>query len=430
MVSSTSAGGKHRRPRSVIQPPAATTRSLRHPEVAPIRQRADQRGEVRAPRERAVDDLPDSGLPQAGHTINRPRELVLDALEVRWQQLHAVVARWAVGEDCPGAGFVDADEEPVALFADVQADVGLPQDGQSGVGRPAALDDPDDRLGHQVLVGQRGHRQEHAREGEGPAREDPGRADDVLAIDLPVRGPYPPAPRTGGLESRDFGLAQYLRASRPRGPRQCLGEVRRVQVAVAREVEGAEDALVVHQWPQRQSLARVDNPGVDPYGLRRVGEPPILLEVRRARREAEAAGAAQSEILLHLDSELVNLGSRVPRQPDQVQVTGVCADVPGRMPGRTGGQLATLAQRDLRPPFPGQVVEHVASDHPAADDKRSILAIHLVRPPTDPRLPIPCPKPLRRRCYRKCATHGPSASGRGSQPRPGASSRTNMQPSS
>ena len=263
----------------------------------------------------------------------------------------------------------------------VQANVGLPQDGQSVVGRPAALDDPVDRRGHQVLVRQRGHRQEHSREGEGPSCEDPGCADDMFAMQIPVRGPYPPTTRAGGFNPGDFGLTKNLRASRPRCPRQGLGEVGSVEIAVPREVEGAENALVVHQRPQLEGLPRADQPRIDADGLHRVDEPPILIEVRRVRREAEAAGAAQSKILLHLGPEPVDLGARVPRQLHQIQVTGVCADVPGRMPGRTGGQLATLAKSDVRPPFPGQVIEHVASDDPTADDERSIDAIHLVRLP-------------------------------------------------
>ena len=50
--------------------------------------------------------------------------------------------------------------------------------------------------------------------------------------------------------------------------------------------------------------------------------------------------------------------------------------VAGGMPGRAGGQLVPLDQRDIAPAEPRQVIQHAAADDPAADHHHPRMRLH------------------------------------------------------
>ena len=165
-----------------------------------------------------------------------------------------------------------------------------------------------------------------------------------------------------------------------------LGEVGRLDVAVARMADRADQALDVAERPDFLDLPRRQELDLDPDRRRDAGILVVLVHAVAVQRETDVGDLAEADALAGLslqrliqrDRVLVDLADRVAHVEQGQEARGV--------PGRTRGQLLALDQHHIRPALSGQLIEGGDADRAAADHHHARMALHRPPPPR-PRQP-------------------------------------------
>ena len=160
------------------------------------------------------------------------------------------------------------------------------------------------RLGDEVLVldGDRGDVEPHHRAG--LAGVVAGRAHHVLADDVALVRPYPPAPARGPRDSGHLRAPVDLRPAVAGAAREGLGEVGGLDVPVLGVDDGADEPVHLTERPDRPDLARGQELDADPDGARDPGMEPVLVHAVAVRRETDVADRPETDVLPRLALEL------------------------------------------------------------------------------------------------------------------------------
>jgi hypothetical protein len=374
-----------RHPVGEREPDAAALAEARHhgagdPVVLEAPDRPDQRVAVGREGEGSIDDLLDSGFLEGGEMLEAHLQRRRDAVEVRLQQLVTEAPGRFLGGPGPACALIGAHQHAAALLAHV--DLALEIDGVQHLLAGALVDFLHLRhvLGQEVHVL---HRQKRQFEPDHPpafARPKTAGIDHMLGMDRALLGHHVPTAVRAVLQVGDAVAQVDLRPLHARRLGIGMRRARRVEMAFQRAVEGALEAARVHQREELGGFLGRDQLAVDaeqlllrPHHLQEV-DPVVGAGQQHAARQVEAAGLAGDllDLLVELDRVLLQFGDV------GVAVDGV--EAAGRVPGRPGGELRTLDQHHVLPARLGQVIEHAAPDHAAADHGHLHLAFHRWKP--------------------------------------------------
>lgn len=151
-------------------------------------------------------------------------------------------------------------------------------------------------------------------------------------------------------------------------PGERLGEVGRVDLAVAGQPEAAAHAAGVHQGPARRDLVRREQPALEAEALRAGVCLPDLVPARVRARQHDRAALQEAGGLAGLGLEAgVELGA-VARQPGRVRARAQLPHQAGGVPGGAAGQPVALEQQDVVPAPVREVIGDGTADGAAADD--------------------------------------------------------------
>ena len=199
----------------------------------------------------------------------------------------------------------------------------------------------------------------------------------MLASDVALVGDDQPL---AARQSLDRGHGRHpvdLAAAVARAARQRLGEVGRLDVAVLRVLDRADDPLDVAERPDVLDLGRRQEFHLDPADRGGdAGVVMIFVEPVAGAREADVGDLAEADVeaglllqrLVERDGIFVDLPDRVAEVEQRQEAR--------RVPGRAGGQLPALEQHAVRPAFPDEMVEGRNADHAPADHHRPRMRSH------------------------------------------------------
>ena len=373
--------------------------ALVQPEVAKAPGRADDRAAVRRIRNRTVVNPLHPDLAERRHPVDRSLDMRRQALEVVCEQLVFGIFARAVRVAAGRSLLVRPEQQAARLLAQVPGAVALAQHPHLGQAPLVTRNDLRMRLGHDILVLDRHHRHVEADHGAGPAREIAGGADHMLGQDVTLVGPDQPL--AGGLlaDAGDPGLAVDLGAALARSFGQRLGDVGRLDVAILRMADRADDAVDVAERPDlldlpgRQELdLNADRRGHARVLVILVHAVPVEGETDvRDLGEADVLAGLRLEGLVEGDRVFVDLADRVAHVEERQKAR--------RVPGRAGGQLLALDQDHVRPALFRKVIKRRDPDRTTADHHHPRLRFHDPPPalPPRPALPgLPSAEPYRR----------------------------------
>ena len=174
----------------------------------------------------------------------------------------------------------------------------------------------------------------------------------------------------------DQGVQADLRAGQLGALHVGSRDAGRVDVALDPVVQRAYEVLRVHHREDVSRLGRRDHlevhPEVAASGDGHPQEVHPVLGVGQHQPAAQVDGAALAGDLLDLLVEV----DGVLLEPRDVRVAVQGVHAAGRVPGGTGGELATLEEDDVLPAGLGQVVQDARPDDAAADDDGLELVLH------------------------------------------------------
>ena len=189
-------------------------------------------------------------------------------------------------------------------------------------------------FGHDILVLDRDHRHVDPDHAAGRPCEIPGRRDDVLADDVALVGRNLPFAAWPPLD-RDHGrMAVDLRPALARRPRQGLGQVGGLDIAVLGMLDRADDSVDVAKWPDLLDLLRRQELDRDAYRRGDAGVIVIFVHPVASAGEADVGDLAQADVEAALlfecpiegDRILVDLSDRIA----EVEERQEARRVPGR----------------------------------------------------------------------------------------------------
>ena len=238
---------------------------------------------------------------------------------------------------------------------------------------------------NQVLVLHRVAGQVHPRHLPHLPRPQARRVDHVFGVHRALHGHHVPVPAGAGAKLAHRVAQHDLRALHPGALRIRLRGAGGVEVAVQGIVERAEHPGGAGDRREPRDLLRPHDLGVEPH-VAMLG--PLGLEEVEAvavRGEGEPADVVQPAGLAGERFELAVEADGVALQRGHVGVGVQGVEAARRVPGRAGGQFGALDEHDVAPAQPGEVVEHAAPHHPAADHRDLYVGwhggLHGYRPP-------------------------------------------------
>ncbi len=290
-----------------------------------------------------------------------------------WKSSYSLCVRGPVDVAAGRALLVRSEQQSAVFLAHVPARIGLAQHAHFGKALGLALLDQRMRLGDDVLVLDRDHRNIETHHGAGLAREVAGAGDHVFAGDVALVGRHPPFAIHRLRDAGDRGVAIDLGAARARTLGQRLGQVGRLDIAVVGMLDGADDAVGFAQRPDFLQLCGRQLVDLDADGLGHAGVIHELVPAVRGAGEADVGAFLEAhmlaglgfELAIELDRVFVNLADRIGHVEQRQQAR--------RMPGGAGGQLLALDEDDIAPALLGQVVERRNADDAAADHHHARL---------------------------------------------------------
>ncbi len=186
---------------------------------------------------------------------------------------------------------------------------------------------------------------------------------DVAAVRLDAAHPAP-------LEAhaRHAGARVHLGAAAPGALRERERELARVDVAVRRQVGGAQDAFRRHRREELPRLLGRDELEGQPERLRPAGLARDLLHALLRRRKAQGADLLPARLQPDLVLERAIEIDRAHHHLRERERAPELSDEAGGMERRAARQLRPLDEDDVVPAEPSEPVEDRAAAHPAADD--------------------------------------------------------------
>ena len=261
--------------------------------------------------------------------------------------------------DC---ALVAAHHQPLALLAVVDEQVGVAQ------GRQALLAALAERLGDEVLVRHRDHRDSHPRQAPELGRVHPAGDDDHLGLDLALVGHDASHPPALGLDRGDAVVGEHRGAALAGAVGQRVGELRRVDVAVGRQPGRADDAVGRHQREHLLRLVGRDQVERKAERLRPAGLAAQLLHplLRGGQPQAAALDPAGVELRLLADPPVEV--DRVHHHLRQRDRAAQLAHESRRVEARAGRELVAVDEDDVAPAELREVVGDRGPADAAADD--------------------------------------------------------------
>src|SRR5690606_3356031 len=241
------------------------------------------------------------------------------------------------------------------------------------------------RLGHDVLVLDRDHRDVDADHLSRLAGEVAGTGDDVFGSDLAlIRGHLPEAGRLL-LDTGHRGVAVDGGAAVARALCQRLRQVRRLDIAVIGVLDRAEQPVRLAERPNFLHLFRGQDIDLDADRLGDPGIVHILVPAVPGPRKTDVRDLGKADIharfclefLVEADRILVQLPDGIGQVEERQKSR--------RMPCRPGGELLALDENGIGPALPGQVVERRNAHHATADHHGTRMCLHWTGPLTDSR---------------------------------------------
>ena len=315
----------------------------------------------------SVDHPADPGVTDRRDPADGPVHDLLEARPVGCQETAVEVGRDPVEGPRCWVALVAAHAQPADLLPEVDQVVGVAHRRQR---RRHAVDP----LSEQVLVGHRDDRNVDPCEPADLRGEHAARVDHDLGPDRPLLAvlddPDPGHPAVGHVDRGHPrpGLDPDPPSAGAGGER--LGEARRVEPAVGRQVDGAEHAVERHQREEGAGLTRADELKRQPERLRPAGLAGELLEPLRRRGQAERADLVPGRVDAGLGRESPVELDPVHHHPGQGHARPELADEAGRVERRARRQLGALDEDDVRPAKLGEVVGDARPADTAADDHR------------------------------------------------------------
>ena len=346
------------------------------PEVRHIPCRTDDRVAVRGVGDGAVIDLLHTGLAKGGHAVHGGFDMRLQTLKVLLEQLIFGIGTRAVDIACRGTSLVRAEDQATRLLAHVPAAVGIAKDAHFR--QPGCLTRLDVvmRLGDDVLMLDRDDRNVQPDHAACLAREVAGGADHMLACDLALVGGDFPLAGGGAGDTCHRGVAVDFGAAVARAARQRLGQVGRLDIAVTRMADGADQPFGVAERPDVLHLVRGEEVHINADGARDTGILPVFVHPVLGLGEADVGDIAEADIhagfflklLIELHGIFMNLADRIGHVEQRQQACG--------MPCRPRGQLLALDQDNVRPALFREMVKRADADYPASDDNNTCMRFH------------------------------------------------------
>ena len=170
------------------------------------------------------------------------------------------------------------------------------------------------------------------------------------------------------FERGDDDILDDLHAAGAGACRVGIGETGRIDVAVAGDPRGADDAGRLEQRKQLLRLPRGNEVDVKAESLGHRRRTLELLPPRRRRSETHAADAMPAGGLPGLGLELAVQFGRVTHEARQIAAAAQLPDQSRGVPGRAVRQLQPLQQHDVALAALGQVIRDAAANGAAADD--------------------------------------------------------------
>ena len=321
--------------------------------------RADQRIAVRRIGNRAVDHRLDAHGGEDWYALAGGLDVFLESSGVIIEQLVGELIRNALQPMRPRLPLVGPEYQAVPLLAQVVADVRVAHQRQP---RRAARHEFGDVLGHQILVGERHHRQvltDHGRHFTAPVA---GCVDHRLRRDHALVGRHAPFARGRARDGSDARVAVDLRARIARALGQRLRHLRRVDVAVERIVQPGDDTVRFQERMVRADLCRGQHLEFDTLGAGLRDHVPELIDPLGGVRQTDAARDVVVDLVTDARGQFRIQPGAVALQLDQVPGGREIRAVARSMPGGTGGQLIALEQHRVSDPELRQMIKSAAAD--------------------------------------------------------------------
>ena len=329
------------------------------PEAAHVRRPQDELA-VRREGLGPVDEANDLHVAERRNPHEGVLHQLLEAGPVLLEQPPVEVGRDAVEAPRGRVALVAAHHEAARLAAEV--------DEERGVAHGRHVERHPGRPRDQVHVGHRHDRDDDSGEGSDLAREHAARVHDEVGLDLALVGLDGSDAVPLDADPRDARARRDLRAAAARALREREGELARVDVAVRREVGGAEDTLGRHWRKERLRLGGRDQVEVEAERLRPAGLARELLHPLLRGGEPQRADLAPAGLEPDL---LAELAVEVDRAHHHLREAQRAAKLPHQargVEGRAAGQVGALDEHDIAPAEPRQPVEDRAAADAAADD--------------------------------------------------------------
>ena len=231
-------------------------------------------------------------------------------------------------------------------------------------------------LGHQVLVRHDGNGQMPPDHGHDLAGAVAGGIDHHLRHHLAFVGGNQPLAIGLLRQSGDPGMPAYPGAKFTRGPRQRLGQLRRVDVAVQRVPQRTQQVMGLDEGVSLLQIAKRQDVVIQPI---RLGHGLYMVELVHAvagvRQPNRASHVVADRVLCRCGQLPVKRG-RILLQLQDAPAGGEGGQVAGRMPGGARGELVPLQQQGVGDAHLSQMVQTTAADNTAADDDDFCILCH------------------------------------------------------
>ena len=259
------------------------------PEIPQAAQRTHQRIAVRREREWPVDRLLDPDTAQRGEMLEADLEVRRQSLDIVGQQLHRKIIGRLYRRPNVSVGFIDAHQNAPALLAHIDF-AGIIR-GVDDFARQARQFR--DRLGDEVMMLHRQHRQFGAHHMADLARPQSRAIDDMLGVNRALVGRNVPGTVAARMKPENPGEALDRSAELAGGGDVGMRRARGVAMSAVRPPERADEITGVDQRIEALRLLERDHLGFHPEIARARTDELQTVEFARGRREHQSAVGMQ-----------------------------------------------------------------------------------------------------------------------------------------
>ena len=176
-------------------------------------------------------------------------------------------------------------------------------------------------------------------------------------------------------DAEHAGVPVNCGATLTRALGECLRQLRRIDVAVARIPESGTYAVELEKRMARPDFRRRQQLELDPLRARLRDHVPELVHPVGGVRQAQAAGLVIVDLVADFLREPGVQRGGIALQLENAPRGGEVRAVARRMPGGARGEFVALEQHHVGPAEPREVVQRAAPDRTAADDDHPCVAL-------------------------------------------------------